>query len=75
MEWISNSHSIVYIRSVSVVATHPTPYPILREFDKKDEFNNALRSLMSDNLAEVSYKSTKKRLISVLKREIFADLC
>lgn len=29
---------IVYIRSVSVVATHPTPYPILREFDKKDEF-------------------------------------
>ena len=55
---------IVYIRSVSVVATHPTPYPILREFDKKDEFNNAL---------EVSHKGRKKRLTSMLKRKIFVD--
>lgn len=59
-EYIVLPFRIVYIRSVSVVATHPTPYPILREFDKKDEFNNALRSLMSDNLSEVSYKGTEK---------------
>lgn len=47
---------IVYIRSVSVVAPDPTPYPILREFDKKDEFNNAFFVLMSYNLSEVGYK-------------------
>ena len=46
---------------MSVVATHPTPYPILREFDKKDEFNNALGSLMSDNLSEVNGKDSEKR--------------
>lgn len=71
-EYIVLPFRIVYIRSVSVVATHPTPYPILREFDKKDEFNNAFRSLMSDNLTEVSNKGTKKRLISMLKT---ADIC
>ena len=72
-EYIVLPFRIVYIRSVSVVATHPTPYPILREFDKKDEFNNALRSLMSDNLSEVNHKGRKKRLASMLKRKIFVD--
>ena len=60
-EYIVLPFRIVYIRSVSVVASHPTPYPILREFDKKDEFNNALRSLMSDNLSEVNGKDSEKR--------------
>ncbi len=59
-EYIALHLRIVYIRSVSVVAAHPTPYPILREFDKKDEFNNALRPFMSDNLVVVEGKDSKK---------------
>lgn len=75
-EYIVLPLGIVYIRSVSVVATHPTPYPILREFDKKGEFNNALRSLMSDNLTEVSHKVSEKNVVFCLqKQKIFVGFC
>ena len=73
-EYIVLPFGIVYIRSVSVVATHPTPYPILREFDKKDKFNNALRSLMSDRLSEVSCKVIIISMNQRTKMKYFCNL-
>ena len=71
-EYIVLPFGIVYIRSVSVVATLPTPYPILREFDKTDEFNNALRSLCLTTLRKSVAKIGKNRLNSKLKWKILS---
>ena len=54
---------IVYIRSVSVVATRPLcVFKFCENLIVKASFNNALRSLMSDNLSEVSHKVSEKAL-------------
>ena len=61
-EYIVLPFRIVYIRSVSVVATRPLSiFKFCENLIVRASFNNALRSLMSDNLSEVSYKGTKKR--------------
>ena len=52
---------IVYIHSVSVVLLSLSPFKLYKNLTEQESFNNALRSLMSDNLTEVKSKDSKKR--------------
>ena len=63
-EYIVLPLGIVYIHSVSVVATRPLSiFKFCENLIVRASFNNALRSLMSNNLSEVSHKVTQKRLM------------
>ena len=61
-EYIAFPFRIVYIRSVSVVASRPISiFKFCENLIVKASFNNALRSIVSDNFTVVGNKDTKKR--------------
>ena len=67
-EYIVLPFGIVYIRSVSVVATRPLSiFKFCENLIVRTSFNNALRFLMFDNLSEVTCKFIEKTVNLVAK--------